>query len=119
MLGLLLAVQLASFLALRASLSEHAHRVLPARLFDRIVVVIGITDYAQKQLGDVVYVSLPAPGPAVTAGEPSTTVASAHVAKSTSKAAATKAAPKAKAAPADAAPAKKASTKKPSAGKAE
>jgi diguanylate cyclase (GGDEF)-like protein len=31
-LGLLLAVQLASFLALRASLSEHAHRVLPAQL---------------------------------------------------------------------------------------
>jgi diguanylate cyclase (GGDEF)-like protein len=31
-LGLLLAVQLASFVALRASLSEHAHRVLPAKL---------------------------------------------------------------------------------------
>jgi diguanylate cyclase (GGDEF)-like protein len=31
-LGMLLGVQLASFLALRASLSEHAHRVLPERL---------------------------------------------------------------------------------------
>src|SRR5579859_6301732 len=31
---------------------------------------IGITDYAQQQLGDVVYVSLPAVGSEVTAGEP-------------------------------------------------
>ena len=31
-LGLLLAVQVASFMALRASLAEHAHRVLPERL---------------------------------------------------------------------------------------
>jgi glycine cleavage system H protein len=31
---------------------------------------VGITDYAAQQLGDVVYVSLPAPGSAVTAGEP-------------------------------------------------
>ena len=31
-LGLLLAVQVASFSALRASLSDHAHSVLPARL---------------------------------------------------------------------------------------
>ncbi|MEO8524500.1 MAG: EAL domain-containing protein [Caldimonas sp.] len=31
-LGLLLAVQLASFVALRASLSDHAHRVLPGKL---------------------------------------------------------------------------------------
>jgi diguanylate cyclase (GGDEF)-like protein len=31
-LGLLLAVQVASFIALRASLSNHAHRVLPAKL---------------------------------------------------------------------------------------
>ena len=35
---------------------------------DRIVV--GITDYAQDQLGDVVYVSLPDPGADVVAGEP-------------------------------------------------
>jgi glycine cleavage system H protein len=31
---------------------------------------VGITEYAAQQLGDVVYVSLPAPGTAVTAGEP-------------------------------------------------
>lgn len=33
-------------------------------------VVVGITDYAQDQLGDVVHVSLPEPGTAVTAGQP-------------------------------------------------
>jgi glycine cleavage system H protein len=32
------------------------------------VVRVGITDYAQSQLGDVVYVDLPAVGDAVTAG---------------------------------------------------
>jgi glycine cleavage system H protein len=32
-------------------------------------VRIGITDYAQQQLGDIVYVSLPAVGDEVTAGE--------------------------------------------------
>jgi len=32
--------------------------------------VFGITDYAQKTLGDIVYVELPAAGTAVTAGEP-------------------------------------------------
>ena len=31
---------------------------------------VGITEYAAQQLGDVVYVSLPAVGAAVTAGEP-------------------------------------------------
>lgn len=31
--------------------------------------LIGITDHAQKALGDVVYVNLPAPGARVTAGE--------------------------------------------------
>lgn len=35
---------------------------------DRIVV--GITDYAQDQLGDVVFVGLPEEGASVTAGEP-------------------------------------------------
>jgi glycine cleavage system H protein len=30
---------------------------------------IGITDFAQEQLGDVVYVELPEPGRAITAGE--------------------------------------------------
>ena len=33
-------------------------------------VVVGITDYAQDQLGDVVFVGLPEPGTEVTAGEP-------------------------------------------------
>jgi glycine cleavage system H protein len=33
-------------------------------------VVVGITDYAQDQLGDVVYVGLPSPGTAVAAGAP-------------------------------------------------
>lgn len=35
---------------------------------DGEVGVVGITDYAQGQLGDVVYVELPAVGKAVTAG---------------------------------------------------
>src|SRR5579871_4818564 len=34
------------------------------------VASVGITDYAAQQLGDVVYVSLPAVGAAVTSGEP-------------------------------------------------
>ena len=34
------------------------------------VVSVGITEYAAQQLGDVVYVSLPSVGTAVTAGEP-------------------------------------------------
>ena len=33
-------------------------------------VVVGITDYAQDQLGDVVFVGLPEPGTAVEAGQP-------------------------------------------------
>jgi glycine cleavage system H protein len=33
-------------------------------------VVVGITDYAQDQLGDVVFVGLPEPGTEVRAGEP-------------------------------------------------
>ena len=33
------------------------------------VVVVGITDYAQGELGDVVYVELPAAGAAFTAGD--------------------------------------------------
>jgi glycine cleavage system H protein len=32
--------------------------------------LVGITDHAQNALGDVVYVSIPAPGSKVTAGEP-------------------------------------------------
>ena len=34
------------------------------------VVRVGITDYAQEQLGDIVFVQLPAVGTAVTGGEP-------------------------------------------------
>ena len=34
------------------------------------VASVGITDYAQQALGDVVYVSVPAAGTRVTAGEP-------------------------------------------------
>jgi glycine cleavage system H protein len=33
-------------------------------------VVVGITDYAQDQLGDVVFVGLPEPGTEVQAGQP-------------------------------------------------
>jgi glycine cleavage system H protein len=33
-------------------------------------IVVGITDYAQDQLGDVVFVGLPEPGTEVTAGQP-------------------------------------------------
>jgi glycine cleavage system H protein len=33
-------------------------------------VIVGITHYAQDQLGDVVFVGLPEPGSEVTAGEP-------------------------------------------------
>ena len=37
---------------------------------DGLVASVGITDYAQNALGDVVYVSVPAPGTRVTAGQP-------------------------------------------------
>jgi glycine cleavage system H protein len=33
-------------------------------------IVVGVTDYAQQQLGDIVYVELPEVGRVVTAGEP-------------------------------------------------
>lgn len=33
------------------------------------IATIGITDYAQKELGDIVYVDLPRPGDAVVAGK--------------------------------------------------
>jgi glycine cleavage system H protein len=36
---------------------------------DGTTASVGITDYAQRALGDVVYVSVPAPGTRVTAGE--------------------------------------------------
>jgi glycine cleavage system H protein len=37
---------------------------------DGATATVGITDHAQQALGDVVYVSVPAPGTKVTAGEP-------------------------------------------------
>jgi glycine cleavage system H protein len=37
---------------------------------DGTTASIGITEYAAQQLGDVVYISLPATGASVTAGEP-------------------------------------------------
>src|SRR5712691_4089395 len=37
---------------------------------DGATASIGITDHAQRALGDVVFISLPQPGAAVTAGEP-------------------------------------------------
>lgn len=43
---------------------------------DREVATVGITDYAQEQLGDVVMVDLPAVGKAVTAGQEMGTVES-------------------------------------------
>src|SRR5699024_6965555 len=36
---------------------------------DDAVVRVGITDFAQEQLGDVVYVDLPAVGDSITSGE--------------------------------------------------
>ncbi len=40
-----------------------------ARLLDDNVVEVGISDYAQESLGDVVYVELPELGASVSAGE--------------------------------------------------
>jgi glycine cleavage system H protein len=37
---------------------------------DGQVVRVGITDFAQQALGDIVFVSMPAPGTSVTAGQP-------------------------------------------------
>jgi glycine cleavage system H protein len=41
-----------------------------ARLDDDGRITVGITDFAQHQLGDVVYLDLPEPGADVTSGEP-------------------------------------------------
>ena len=43
---------------------------------DESIGTLGITDYAQKELGDIVYVELPKVGDPVTAGEPLGTVES-------------------------------------------
>ena len=40
------------------------------RVTDQGTLVFGITDYAQDALGDIVFVTLPAEGSAITAGEP-------------------------------------------------
>jgi glycine cleavage system H protein len=42
--------------------------------------VVGITDYAQQQLGDVVFVELPAPGKSVAKGEEAAVVESVKAA---------------------------------------
>jgi glycine cleavage system H protein len=47
---------------------------------DGDTAVIGITDYAQKQLGDIVYVELPAVGGRVEAGKEAAVVESAKAA---------------------------------------
>jgi|SRR5690348_12828651 len=47
---------------------------------DGDVAVIGITDYAQQQLGDVVYVELPEPGKQVAQGVEAAVVESAKAA---------------------------------------
>jgi glycine cleavage system H protein len=47
-----------------------AHEWVRANEGEDGVVRVGITDYAQAQLGDVVYVDLPAVGDVVTAGSP-------------------------------------------------
>jgi glycine cleavage system H protein len=46
--------------------SEHEY---VARTDDPAVIRIGITDYAQSELGDVVFVSLPKPGQHIDAGQ--------------------------------------------------
>lgn len=43
---------------------------------DESIGTIGITDYAQKELGDIVFVELPKPGDHLTASEPFGTVES-------------------------------------------
>ena len=47
---------------------------------DGEIATIGISAYAQEQLGDVVYVELPAPGKQVAAGEEACTVESVKAA---------------------------------------
>ena len=47
---------------------------------DGDTAVIGITDYAQQQLGDIVYVELPAPGSRVETGKEAAVVESAKAA---------------------------------------
>lgn len=58
-------------------------RFLPSHEWCRIegdTATFGVTDFAQDQLGDVVYIELPAVGSAVTAGEPFGTIESVKAA---------------------------------------
>jgi glycine cleavage system H protein len=48
--------------------------------FEGDIAVIGITDYAQSQLGDVVYVDLPAPGKVLAKGDEAAVVESVKAA---------------------------------------
>lgn len=50
------------------------------RLEDNSVIRVGITDFAQQQLGDLVYIDLPQLGRAVIAGEQCATVESVKTA---------------------------------------
>jgi len=47
---------------------------------DGAIWVVGITDYAQKQLGDITYVELPKPGKSFNAGESLAVIESVKVA---------------------------------------
>ncbi|MBU3759848.1 MAG: glycine cleavage system protein GcvH [Candidatus Omnitrophica bacterium] len=47
---------------------------------DGLTVTVGITDYAQKEISDVVFVELPKQGQAVTAGKPAAVVESVKAA---------------------------------------
>ena len=40
------------------------------RMLDDSTALVGITDYAQKELGDLVFINLPVVGDAVTMGDP-------------------------------------------------
>ena len=46
---------------------------------DGNVATVGITDYAQGQLGDIVFVELPAVGTAITKGKDAAEIGRAHV----------------------------------------
>ena len=49
--------------------NEHEWLRAPAEdASDESVVTVGVTDYAQEQLGDIVYVSLPEPGDTIAPG---------------------------------------------------
>ncbi len=59
------------------------HRFLPSHEWCRVdggQATIGISDFAQDQLGDVVFIELPAVGSTVTAGEPFGTIESVKAA---------------------------------------